>query len=90
MACGPIYKLDQLFADPQMKWVNLIHELPDPQSEKVKVIGMPVSLDRTPPSVRTPAPAPGAHTREVLGLLGYNDSEMEALAAAGVVTVGKK
>ena len=90
VACGPIYKLDQLFSDPQMKWVNLIHELPDPQFKKVKVIGMPVSLDRTPPSVRTPAPAPGAHTREVLGLVGYNDSEMEALAVAGVVRVDKK
>jgi crotonobetainyl-CoA:carnitine CoA-transferase CaiB-like acyl-CoA transferase len=90
VACGPIYKLDQLFADPQMKWANLIHELPDKNSKKVKVIGMPVSLDRTPPSVRTADPAPGAHTREVLGLLGYSDSEMEALAAAGVVMVGKK
>jgi crotonobetainyl-CoA:carnitine CoA-transferase CaiB-like acyl-CoA transferase len=89
VACGPIYKLDQVFADAQMKWTRLIQELPHDESKKVKVIGMPVSLHRTPPSVRTPAPVPGAHTREVVGSLGYTDSEIEALASAGVIMLGK-
>ncbi len=90
VACGPIYKLDQVFADPQMKWANLVREVPDEKREKIKVLGMPVSLNRTPPRVRTPAPAPGAHTLEVLGSLGYSESEIEALGAAGVVMAAKR
>ncbi len=85
VACGPIYTVDQIFADPQLKWTDLIHEQPDRTSGRVKVVGMPVSLNRTPPSVRTPAPVPGAHTRETLTSLGYSDPEIEALMAAGVV-----
>jgi len=47
-------------------------------------------LNRTPPTVRTPAPIPGANTVEVLGSLGYSESEVEALAGAGVVVAVKK
>jgi formyl-CoA transferase len=90
VACGPIYKLDQVFADPQMKWANLVREVPDEKWEKVKVLRMPVSLNRTPPTVRTPAPAPGAHTFEVLASLGYTESEIQSLAAAEVIVAGKK
>jgi crotonobetainyl-CoA:carnitine CoA-transferase CaiB-like acyl-CoA transferase len=90
VACGPIYKLDQVFADPQMKWANLVREVPDEKWEKVKVLRMPVSLNRTPPTVRTPAPAPGGHTFEVLASLGYTESEIQSLAAAEVIVAGKK
>ncbi len=85
VACGPIYKLDQVFADPQMKWLNLVKEVPDEERGNVRVMGMPVSLNRTPATVRTPAPAPGGHTLEVLSSLGCSKSEIEVLAAAGVV-----
>ena len=90
VACGPIYKLDQVFADPQMKWTRLIQELPTKKTGTVKVLGMPVSLDRTPPSVQRPAPAPGDHTREVLTSLGYDGKEMEELEEAGVIVSAQK
>lgn len=89
VACGPISTLDQVFGDPQVRQAGLVHEHEHPAFGPVKVLGLPVGLSRTPPTVRTPAPVPGAHTREVLAALGYAPAEIDALAEAGVVEVTK-
>lgn len=89
VACGPIYALDQVFADPQVRGFGLVHEQPHPAHGVVKVLGLPVQLSRTPPTVRTPAPEAGAHTRAVLAALGYDEAAIDALAAAGVIEVTK-
>ncbi|GAB3969679.1 hypothetical protein GCM10029978_041430 [Actinoallomurus acanthiterrae] len=48
--------------------------------------GLPARLTRTPGSVHTPAPRLGEHTAELLtGLLGLDETEHEALRAAGVL-----
>jgi crotonobetainyl-CoA:carnitine CoA-transferase CaiB-like acyl-CoA transferase len=52
---------------------------------KLKLVRPAFSLSRTPASVRTAAPAPGTHTREVLTELGLQASEVRALVEAGVV-----
>src|SRR5207253_3103337 len=56
VACGPIYTLDQVFADPQVRGLGLVHEQEHPAYGQVKVLGLPVALSRTPPTVRAPAP----------------------------------
>ncbi len=89
VACGPIYTVDQVFADPQVQQARLVHEQVHDTFGPVKVVGLPVSLSRTPATVRTPAPIPGAHTREVLSRLGYGAPEIDALGDAGVVEVTK-
>jgi formyl-CoA transferase len=89
VACGPIYSVDQAFADPQVARFNLVHNLEHPVWGLVKVLGLPVSLSRTPPQVRTPAPLPGQHTREVLERLGYDRATIEGLLADGVVEEAK-
>lgn len=89
VACGPISTLDQVFGDPQVRQAGLVHEHEHPAFGPVKVLGLPVGLSRTPPTVRTPAPVPGAHTCEVLAALGYAPAEIDALAEAGVVEVTK-
>jgi crotonobetainyl-CoA:carnitine CoA-transferase CaiB-like acyl-CoA transferase len=89
VACGAIYTLDQVFADPQIAHAGLVHEQEHPTHGPVKVLGVPISLSRTPPTVRTPAPIPGADTRAVLEHLGYAAPEIGALAEAGVIEVAK-
>jgi crotonobetainyl-CoA:carnitine CoA-transferase CaiB-like acyl-CoA transferase len=89
VACGPIYTLDQVFADPQVRGLGLVHEQEHPAYGQVKVLGLPVALSRTPATVRAPAPEPGAHTRDVLSAIGYDARQIDELAQAGVVEVTK-
>jgi len=49
----------------------------------VKQVGVSVKLSDTPGSVRTPAPARGEHTDEVLREAGLSKAEIGALHAAG-------
>jgi crotonobetainyl-CoA:carnitine CoA-transferase CaiB-like acyl-CoA transferase len=89
VACGPIYKVDEVFADAQLRRAGLVHEQPHEAYGPVKVLGLPVTLSRTPPTVRTPAAVPGADTREILLRFGYSPSAIDALADAGVIEVTK-
>jgi len=89
VACGPIYTADRVFADPQVRRAGLVHEHAHEQFGPVKVLGLPVALSRTPPTVRTPAPIAGADTRDVLARAGCSAEEIQALADAGVVEVSK-
>ena len=89
VACGPIYRLDEVFADAQVVESGLVHELNHRVWGLHKVMGLPLHLHRTPARVRTPAPLPGAHTREVLAELGYDEGGIAALVADGVVEEAK-
>jgi crotonobetainyl-CoA:carnitine CoA-transferase CaiB-like acyl-CoA transferase len=60
-----------------------------PRSGKVMMANVPVRLSKTPGSVRTPAPALGEHTGEILqALLGLPAAEVARLVGAGVVFAG--
>jgi formyl-CoA transferase len=85
VACGPIYTVDQVFADPQVRLAGLVREAANAAWGPHKVIGLPVHLSRTPAAVETGAPMTGEHTRETLAALGYDAAAVEALLAAGVV-----
>lgn len=89
VACGPIYKIDQVFADPQVRQAALFHEEVYKHGP-MRVMCLPVSLSRTPSSVRLPAAEPGTHTAQILKSLGYTAEEIESFSAAGIISTGKE
>ena len=83
---GAINNLAQVIEHPQIKARHALIELEHPRVGKVRAVGSPVRLSRTPAQARSPAPVHGQHTREVMQeVLGMNADEITALETAGVV-----
>jgi formyl-CoA transferase len=83
--CGPIYKMDEVFADPQVEHLGLAVSVPKPGGGAAKLVGPAIRLSRTPAHMkRTIGPA-GEHNDEILHGLGYSETEIAALRAANVI-----
>ena len=87
IACGPIYEFDEVFADAQVQHLGLVTEMEQPGYGRIRMLGFPVrEIDAR---VRRPAPALGEHTAEILGELGIERREIDALAASGVIALAR-
>ena len=82
---GPIYKMDEVFADPQVRHLGMAQAVDHPARGPIEVVGQPVVLERTPASIDAAAPDAGDHTDEVLCELGLSADEIAQLKAANVV-----
>jgi len=83
--CGPILTIDQVFANEQVRHLGLARPLVHPQLGPIQVLGLPVTLSRTPGEVQTPAPEKGEHATEILRELGIGPAEIGRLRKEGVV-----
>ena len=82
---GPIYDISQILDDPHFIEREVIADYPDAEMGAYPMHHVVPRLDRTPGSIRTPAPGLGQHNREVLARAGINDASYEALKKAGIV-----
>ncbi len=84
--CGPINRMDEVFADPQVQHLQMALEAEHPQAGIIRMVRNPVSFSRTPVDLRQVPPRLGEHTEEVFrDLLGYSAEEVAALRVAGVI-----
>jgi crotonobetainyl-CoA:carnitine CoA-transferase CaiB-like acyl-CoA transferase len=83
--CGPIYKMDEVFADPQVKHIGIAQEIAHPKLGRIEVVGQAVTLSRTPSQIRRATPERGEHTVEILREYGYNDKAIAELRAKGAI-----
>ena len=89
IACGPIYEFDEVFADAQVQHLGLVTEMEQPGYGRIRMLGFPVRGSEIDARVRRPAPALGEHTAEILGELGIERREIDALAASGVIALAR-
>ncbi len=82
---GPINKVGDMLADPQVIARDMVVELEHPKAGRTKAIGLPVKFSATPGGIRRPAPLFGEHTREILVELGYGDADIARLVSEGAV-----
>jgi len=82
---GPIYSIDQMFADPQVEHVGMAVPMPHPTRKAVAVVNQAVALSRTPSAINRPTPALGEHTDQVLTDLGYSAAAIRDLRDRGVI-----
>lgn len=84
---GPVYELDQVFDDPQIRHLGLVTELDQPGLGPVRMLGLPFAASATPGTIRRPAPRLGQHTAEILAELGLDPPAINRLAAEGAIGV---
>ena len=84
--CGPINRIDQVFADPQVRARGLRIELPHPQAGTVPLVANPIRLSASPVVYRNAPPRLGEHTDEVLReWLELDEAALAALRRQQVV-----
>jgi crotonobetainyl-CoA:carnitine CoA-transferase CaiB-like acyl-CoA transferase len=87
--CGPIYKVDEVFADPQVQHLGVAQTLNggtlNGGDRNVAYVGQPIDMSRTPSSIVAHPPALGEHTDAVLAELGLDEATIADLRARHVV-----
>jgi crotonobetainyl-CoA:carnitine CoA-transferase CaiB-like acyl-CoA transferase len=75
--CGPVYDLDEVLTDEQVRARNLLEEMDYPGGGKpVPLAATPVRLSESPGKVHHRAPTLGEHTNEVLLELGFSEDDI--------------
>ncbi len=86
--CGPINKLDAVFADPQLLARGMKLDLPHPLAGSVPQVNVPVRMSATPPGAERPPPLLAQHTLQVLReRLALDDATVARLASEGVIEI---
>jgi crotonobetainyl-CoA:carnitine CoA-transferase CaiB-like acyl-CoA transferase len=80
--CGPIYSIDQVFDDEQVKHLGIAQDVPETDT---RLVGQPFTLSRTPSRMAARPPLAGEQTKDVLAEFGFSDQEITSLQHSKVV-----
>ncbi|MCH9046505.1 MAG: CoA transferase [SAR324 cluster bacterium] len=83
--CGPIYSIDQVFGDAQVKHLGIAQQVHHAVLGDIELVGQPFTLSRTPTRLRTASPERGQDTEAVLADLGLNPEEIRGLRERDIV-----
>lgn len=83
--CGPIYAIDQMFEDAQVRHLGIAQDVPNEENRQIRLVGQPITLSRTPSRMVARPPEFGEQTDEVLKEFGLSADEIAKLRDAKVV-----
>jgi crotonobetainyl-CoA:carnitine CoA-transferase CaiB-like acyl-CoA transferase len=81
---GPIYTMNQVFNDPQVRHVGAAAPVKHPRLGEMRILAQAVGLSRTPAAIVRTTPDMGEHTDEVLAETGYSSEQIRAMREQGV------
>jgi len=80
VAVAPVHSFEEVFEDPQVKERGMVVEIPHPEFDTVKQIGIPIKVSETPGRIRSFAPQYGEHTEEILeNLVSLSEEDIRRL-----------
>lgn len=82
---GPIYKINDVFADQQVQHLELVDAIPREGDEPLRVVAQPVRLSRTPSKAQRVPPIAGEHNDEILKEFGFKKAEIAKLKKDGAL-----
>jgi formyl-CoA transferase len=83
--CGPIYAINESFADPQVQHLKMAQPVHSPVLGDLTILGHPVSHGAARMPIRTAAPELGQDNEEILTGLGYTKEDIADLTKRGVI-----
>jgi formyl-CoA transferase len=83
--CGPVYRMDETFADPQVEHLGLTNQVAHHELGDVTLVRNAVDMTGVDRSVRSATPDPGQHTTEILAELGLDDAAIANLRRTGAI-----
>ncbi|MFH1603817.1 MAG: CaiB/BaiF CoA-transferase family protein [Pseudomonadota bacterium] len=83
--CGPIYSIDQVFADPQVKHLKMATPMKSPHVGEKEVVASAINISGYSKAIRRHTPDPGEHQDEILKSVGYTDAEIAAMREKGAI-----
>src|SRR6516225_1427880 len=83
--CGPIYSIDEVFEDAQVKHLGIAQDVPNEDNRHIRLVGQGVTLSRTPSRMAARPPEFGEQTEEVLAEFGFSADEIAELRKRKVV-----
>jgi formyl-CoA transferase len=83
--CGPIYNMQQVFADPQVQHLGMAQTVQHATMGPIEIVGQAIKLSRTPAKLETAIGEPGADNDAILADLGYTPDAIAAMRAEGVI-----
>ncbi len=81
---GPVYAMDQVFADPQVQHLGLEWPVEHPKLGTVNLVRHPTNIEGVE-NPRRPTPERGEQTDEILAEFGLDAAEIAALKAKGAI-----
>jgi crotonobetainyl-CoA:carnitine CoA-transferase CaiB-like acyl-CoA transferase len=84
VACGHINNLQEVFEEPQIQHLGMVHDVVSQHQGAQRLVGQPVQLERTPSTIARAAPRRGEHTEEILTELGLKPEQLAELKSKGV------
>src|SRR4030081_1132340 len=83
--CGPINRMDEVFADPQVKHLGMAAPVRHAKLGDIEVVNQLVNLSASPIQIVHPTPEKGEHTEEVLKEYGYDDKSIAGFRTRKII-----
>ena len=84
VACGHINNLQEVFEEPQVQHLAMVKDVVSVHQGPQRLVGQPMTLERTPSSIARAAPRRGEHSEEILSELGLGIADLARMKSTGV------